>query len=212
MKPCVLLVEDDADRAQAMVREFSKRFDCRQVSNIAEVMVLLPHGHWGAVIVNYGLDDGGSGVEVLQVVRETLPRTFRLIYNEVRSPSFRHDAHRTVHPHFMTDTTEPDFIGAIERALEALFEPPSLEIPSELQAILTDVWTARAPMSREFLRALREAAEQNAPVYIYGEPGSGVTRSGIILRQWRRGWKARGSPASTGPGSPVPILRVPALR
>ena len=67
-------------------------------------------------------------------------------------------------------------------------------------------------MSREFLCALQGAAEQNAPVYIYGEPGSGVTRSGILLRQWRREWKARGSPANVGPCPPVPILRVPALR
>jgi DNA-binding NtrC family response regulator len=208
----MLLVEDDAERARAMVLAFSKRFECRQVSTVEEAMAVLPDGPWGAVIASYGLDEGGSGVEVLQVVRETLPRAFRLIYTEVRSPSFRRDAQRIVQPHFTTDITEPGFIGVLERALEALFEPPSLEIPPDLPAILTDVWTARAPMSREFLRALRGAAEQNGPVYIYGEPGSGVTRSGIILRQWRRGWKARGSPASAAPGSPVPILRVPALR
>jgi DNA-binding NtrC family response regulator len=213
MNPRVLLVEDDVERAQEMVRVLSRRFECKCVSSIEEVMAILPdHRPWGAVVANYGLDDGGSGMEVLQVVRETLPRAFRLIYSEVRSPSFRRDAQRVVQPHFITDTAEPDFIGGIERALEALFEPPPLEIPSDLPAILADVWTARAPMSREFLCALRRAAEQNVPVYIYGEPGSGVTRAGIILRRWRREWKARGSPASKGPGSPVPILRVPPLR
>ena len=212
MKPHVLLVEDNVERAQAMTRAFSNRFECRHVSTIEEVMAVLHRGFWGAVVANYGMAGGGSGIEVLQVVRETLPRTFRLIYSEVRSPSFRSDAQRTVYPHFTTDTTEPDFIGVLERALEALLEPPSLEIPPDLPAILTDVWTAQAPMSREFLCALRRAAEQNAPVYVYGEPGSGVTRAGVLLRQWRREWKARGSPASPGPGSPVPILRVPALR
>jgi DNA-binding NtrC family response regulator len=212
VKPRVLLVEDTPEYAQAMLRAFSKRFDCRQVSTIDEAMAALPRGPWGAVVANYGLDEGGSGVEVLQVVRETLPRTFRLIYSEIRSPSFRRDAQRIVQPHFTTDITEPDFIGVLERALEALFEPPSLEIPPDLPAILTDVWTVRAPTSREFLRMLRGAAERDGPVYIYGEPGSGVTRSGITLRQWRREWKARGSPAGACPGSPVPIRRVPALR
>ena len=212
VRPRVLLVEDDAERGRAMVLRFSRLFECRQASTIEEVMSVLPHGPWGAVVANYGLDEGGSGIEVLQVVRETLPRTFRLIYNKVRSPSFRRDAQRTVQPHFTTDTIEPDFIGGLERTLEALFEPPSLEIPPDLPAILTDVWTARAPMTRGFLSALRVAAEQGGPVYIYGEPGSGVTRSGVTLRQWRREWKARGSPASAGPGSVVHILRVPALR
>ena len=212
MKPRVLLVEDDAERGQAMARAFSKYFECRQVSTIEEVMALLPQGPWGAVVAKYGLDGDGSGIEVLQIVRETLPRAFRLIYSEVRSPCFRRDAQRTAQPHFTTDTAEPDFIGGLECALEALLEPPSLEIPTNLPPILMDVWTVRAPLTREFLRGLRGAAEQNAPVYIYGEPGSGVTRSGITLRQWRREWKARGSPASMDPGSPVPSLRVPALR
>ena len=212
VKPRVLLVEDDDERGQAMVGVFAKRFECRRVSSIREVMAVLPDGPWGAVVANYGLDEGGSGMEVLQVVRETLPRAFRLIYTELRSPSFRRDAQRVVQPHFTTDTTEPDFIGGLERALEALFEPHSLEIPLDLPAILTDVMTARAPMTRSFLSALRAAAEQNGPVYIYGEPGSGVTRSGITLRRWRREWKARGSPGGPGPAAAVPILRVPALR
>ena len=114
--------------------------------------------------------------------------------------------------HFTTDAAQPDFIGVLERTLGTLLEPPSLEIPPDLPPILTEVWTVRAPMCREFLRALRGAAEQDTPVYVYGEPGAGVTRSGITLRQWRREWKARGSPGVAGPGSPVPILRVPALR
>ncbi len=212
MNPRVLLVEDDVERGRAIVRAFSVRFECRHVSTIDEVMAALPLGPWGAVVANYGLDERGSGIEVLQVVRETLPRAFRLIYSEVRSPSFRRDAQRTVHPHFTTDTTEPDFIGGLERALGALLEPPSLEIPPDLPAILTEAWTVRAPMSREFLRALRAAAEQDTPVYVYGEPGTGVTRAGITLRRWRREWKARRAPGAAGPGLSVPILRVPSLR
>lgn len=208
----ILLADADLERGRAMVRAFSERFECRQVSTIREVIALLPHGPWGAVVANYGLDEGGSGIEVLQVVRETLPRTFRLIFSELRSPSFRRDAQRVVQPHFATDTTVPDFISGLARALDALLEPPSLEIPPDLPALLKDVWTVRAPMSCEFLFTLRGAAERNGPVYIYGEPGSGVTRAGITLRQWRREWKARGSPASPLDGSPVPILRVPPLR
>ena len=212
MKHRVLLVEDDAARGAAMLRAFSERYECRHVVTIEEVMAVLHQGHWSAVIVNYGLSGGGSGVEVLQVVRETLPRTFRLIYNEVRSPSFRSDTQRLVQPHFTTDTTQPDFLAALEQRLDALLEPPSLEIPADLPSILADVWVVRAPLSREFLGALREAAEQDTPAYVYGEPGTGVTRAGTVLRQWRREWKARGAPAPAGCSSPVPILRVPSLR
>jgi DNA-binding NtrC family response regulator len=212
MKPRVLLADGNVERGSALVGGFSKCFECRQVSTIEEAMAVLPQAPWQAVVANYSLDEGGSGIEVLQVVRETLPRTFRLIYSELRSPSFRRDAQRVVQPHYTTDTTAPDFIDGLVRALEALLEPPSMEIPQDLPPIRTDTWSVQAPMSREFMRALREAAEQNVPVYVYGEPGSGVTRSGITLRQWRREWKARGSLANPNPGLPVPILRVPALR
>lgn len=212
MKPRVLLADRDIERGAALAREFSEHFECRQVSTIEEAMAILPQGPWQAVVANYSLDEGGSGIEVLQVVRETLPRAFRLIYSELRSPSFRRDAQRVVHPHFTTDTTEPDFIGGLARALDALLEPPSLEVPEDLPTIRKDIWSVQAPMSREFMRELREAAEQNVPVYVYGEPGAGVTRSGITLRQWRREWKARSSPANHMNGPSVPILRVPALR
>jgi DNA-binding NtrC family response regulator len=212
MKPRVLLAEDDRERAQAMALAFSERFDCRHFTTIEEVIAALPLGPWGAVVASYRLGEGGSGVEVLQVVRETLPCAFRLIYSEARSPSFRRDAQRIVQSHFTTDTAEPDFIGNLERALGAFLEPPSLEIPADLPTILKDVWVVRAPLSREFLSALRCAAEQDSPVYIYGEPGTGVTRAGGTLRQWRREWRTRGSPAAVGCDGQVPILRVPSLR
>jgi len=212
MKPRVLVVEDDAARGRAMVDAFSKHFDCRHVTTIEEVMAVLHQGHWAAAVANYGLDSGGSGIEVLQIVRETLPRTFRLIYSETRSASFRRDAWRMVHPHFTTDATDPDLIAAIERALRDLLEPPSFDLPADLPSILADIWMVRAPVSRRFLRDLRAAAEQDSPVYIHGEPGTGVTRAGLTLRQWRREWKARGSPGAGGGELPVPTLRVPALR
>jgi DNA-binding NtrC family response regulator len=212
VKPRVLLVEDDRERGQAMVQTFSERFECRCVATIEEALEILPQGGWTAVVANYGLSDGGSGIELLQVVRETRPRAFRLIYSEVRSESFRRDAERIVRPHFTTDTTDPGFVSALEHRLAALLEPPSLEIPADLPAILTDVWTGRSSVIREYLCALRAAAEQDTPVYVYGEPGTGVTRSGITLRQWRREWKLRGGPGAAGGEPPVSILRVPSLR
>ena len=211
--PRVLLVDVDAERAKAMIAVFSRRFECHWASTIRGAMELLPNGPWGAVVADRVLDEWGSGIEVLQIARETLPHTFRLIYGEFCTPSFRRDAQWMVRPHFTAEAAEPDFIGVLERALEALFEPPALETPPDLPGILADVWTARAPMSRDFLFALRGAAERKVPVYIFGEPGSGVTRAGILLRQWRREWKKRGSPVdNVVPGEPVPILCVPALR
>ena len=212
MRPRVLLVEDDQERGEAMIRSFSERFECRWVATIEAAFEVLPQGGWEAVVANYGLSDGGSGIEVMQAVRETLPRAFRLIYNEIPSESFRRDAERIVHPHFTTEATDPDFVAALQQRLAVLLEPPSLEIPASLPTILTDIWTGHSPVIREYLIALRAAAEQSAPVYVHGEPGTGVTRSGITLRQWRREWRTRGAPGMAVGEPPVCILRVPSLR
>jgi DNA-binding NtrC family response regulator len=212
MKPRVLLVEDDVERGGAMVRVFSRSFECRHVTTVEEAVAVLQQGRWAALVVNYGLAGGWSGLEVLQIAYETLPRTFRLLYNDVYSPSFLHDAERTVQPHFTSCAAEPDFQQDLHKELEVLLEPPAFDLPADLEPILTDVLTARAPVSRRYVEALRAAAGHDGPVYIYGEPGTGVTRSGIVLRRWRRERKARGEPATGGRDCEVSILRVPALR
>lgn len=77
---------------------------------------------------------------------------------------------------------------------------------------LADVWTAQAPATREFLRGLRKAAEQDAPVYFHGEPGSGRKCAARTLCRWREEWRANGRPGQAGDELPVSILRVPSLR
>lgn len=212
MRPRVLVVEHEVERARQMIGAFSKRFDCRHVTTVDEVMAVLHDGHWAAAVVNYDLELGGGGVEVLQMVRETLPRTFRLVYTEVRSLGSQSGLWRMVYPHFTADATERVFITALQRAVEELLEPPSFDLPADPRSILADVWAARAPMTRWFLSSLRTAAEQETPVYVYGEPGTGVTRAGVTLRQWRCEWRARGSPGATDGELPVQVLRTPSLR
>jgi DNA-binding NtrC family response regulator len=112
----------------------------------------------------------------------------------------------------VADARDAGFVVALERALEEFLEPPSLELPPRLSPILEDVWTAHSPIAREFLRQLKAAAEQDTPVYVFGEPGTGRTRAGVILRRWRRQWKAGGSPAAADHPLPVPVIRVPSLR
>jgi len=212
MKPRVLLVEDDIERGQLVARALSDRFDCRHVATIEEAMRVLPAQRWGAVIVDYDLAGGGSGLEVLQVVRETAPQTFRLFYSVYSSPSLMRDVQRLAHPHFVIDAREVGFIPALKQALDDLLAPPLAELPANLQPILTEVWIARAPVAVDFLRELRAASEQDVPAYVYGEPGTGRTRAALTLRQWRQEWKARGATGTSRGVVPVPIIRVPSLR
>jgi DNA-binding NtrC family response regulator len=212
MKPFVLVVNNDHDRGQEIVRRLSAKYACRHAAGMLDVMRAMSEQRWAAIIVRYGLGDETSGLEILQVANEALPGTFRLIYSDARSPSFHHDSVRLLNAHFTGASATPDFLDSLEKALDELTEPPSLTMPADLRPILDDVLTARAPSSRKLLTLLHEAAERDAPAYVYGEPGSGVTRAAYMLRRWRREWKSGGSPGVRPGLQPVSILRVPPLR
>jgi DNA-binding NtrC family response regulator len=212
VKPRVLLVEGDVERAQRMVLEFSERFDCHHVATVEDAMARLPEGPWAAVVADYVAAGGGTGLEMLQVVRESAPRSFRIFCTVHITPGVLHDVRRLLDPHFIADARQPDFITSVRLALEALLAPPSQDVPSPLPSIMDEVWVGRAPATVEFLRELRVAAELEVPVYVYGEPGSGRTRAATTLRRWRREWEARGSPGAGSEPLFVPTLRVPFLR
>lgn len=212
MKPNVLLVEGDAVLGRALEKALATRFECSHVACLDEAMAALTRKPWTAVVAGYDLADGSTGLEVLQVVRTNLPCAFRVLHTDGTSLGLHQDARRLACPHLITAAQGPTLAGDVERALAELLEPPSLELPSGLQPILDDVIQTCSPVMRELLRALRVAAESDAPVYLYGEPGVGTTRSGIMLRQWRREWKDRGVPQSAAGPAPVIILRVPSVR
>jgi len=93
--------------------------------------------------------------------------------------------------------------------------PPARAVgraPAPPAAVPDEEWTALAPATRLFLQQLRAAAEQDAPAYVYGEPGSGRRCAARTLCRWREQWKATGPPPHVGAPLPVPTLRVPSLR
>lgn len=212
MKPDVLLVEGDAGIGRALEKTLAPRFDCLHVASLDEAMAALIRKPWAAVVAGYDLTDGGTGLEVLQIARTSLPRAFRVLRTTITSAGFHEDARRLACPHVIVGTRGPALADDVGRALDELFEPPPADLPPDLRPILDDVIQTRSPVMREFTRALRGAAESSAPVYLYGEPATGTTRSALLLRQWRREWKERGG-ARPGDGpAPVVVLRVPSLR
>lgn len=212
MKPNVLLVESDAGLGRALEQACAPRFECMHVTTLDEAMAVLTRQPWAAVVAGYDLADGGSGLEVLQVVRTSLPRAFRLLHTSILCPRFHEDACRLACPHFLTGAPAPALVAEVGQALAELLAPPPPELPADLRPVLDEVIQTHAPVVRDFLRELRAAAESHAPVYLYGEPATGVTRAATMLRQWRREWKQRGPHGPATPAPPVVVLRVPSLR
>lgn len=69
----ILLIEDDAPLAQALVGFLSDRgFVCECASDLAQARALLPAAHWAAVLLDWELPDG-EGLSLLPLLRRTLP-------------------------------------------------------------------------------------------------------------------------------------------
>jgi len=212
MKPRVLLVEENAERLEGMTRALSPAFECHAALTVEEAVGQLPDGQWAAVVVSYHLAGVGSGAEVVQIVRETSPCTFRVLCVPNLTPQGRHDIQRMLCPHFTANASESDYVETVRRALESFLGPAPAESTTEPESGTADAWTAHAPVTREFLAQLRDAAEQDVPVYVYGESGAGRMCAAQTLCRWRRQWKASGRPDRANASALVPTLRVPSLR
>ncbi len=212
MRPRVLLAESDAERRRLISDALAAGFECRQAVSAEEAMRELHAQEWAAVIAAHDLGVGGSGLEILQASREIAPRAFRLFIGDLASPGLRWDVQQLAQPHYLTNARGPGLIAGLVRALARLLDPPSSgEAPGAAEAD-GDSWSTCSPMGLDFLRELKAAAEQDAPVFLYGEPASGVECAARRLRQWRREWWKRGSPGAPADPAPVVVLRVPSLR
>jgi DNA-binding NtrC family response regulator len=206
----VLLVEGDETRGRALADTLSSCCECRLATTFEEMRAAIQQCRWSMLIVNYGLT-GGSGLEVLQMARETLPHTFRLLYDDALSASFRQDVERLLSPHFVGHASDPAFPAMLQQAVEALFDAPSPDATQALSDAARECLVARSPASLRFALSLSAAASEEGPVYIYGESGTGVAHAGSLLRQMRREQHAGAAPHPAGQG-PVRVLRVPPLR
>lgn len=214
MKPNVLLVDDERSRCAEIQTALRTRFDTACAFSVEDAFRAMTKSTWPAVVVAYDMAAGGSGLEVLQAFRESSPRTFRIVHARDAAAGLRHDVKRLVHPHAVFDGRAAGFLGDLGNSLERLFAEASIPPAAETLEPVTigGRWTAIAPASVHFLEELREGAESERPVFLYGEPGSGKTRAATMLQQWRAAWKTRGAPPRGPDGFSVCILRVPALR
>jgi DNA-binding NtrC family response regulator len=216
MKPNVLVVDDDLERSGLITRVLSDAFECRHVATLDEAFAALGQDEWDAALVDYDLNRGGSGLELLQALRDVAGQTLRILYSVYYNDGLIRDAARLAGAHAVVDARAPGFLVTVRGTLDELVRaqdssaaPLIPRVPGEAAR-----WIGSSASSREFLAMLQHAAESSSPAYLHGETGSGKTLAAALFRQWRAEWKA--SPAGRGPqrpgSSPVVLLAVPSLR
>jgi DNA-binding NtrC family response regulator len=209
MTPRVLVVEDDPERRAVVSGVIARDYVCHAVGTVEEAFAAIAEGVWEAAVVDYDLARGGSGLEVLQALREASPRTLRVLYTVYFTDSLMRDIARLAHPHATVDARPMDFLNNLRATLGTLLAAP-VAGPVAPAPDPTGIWVTVAPASVAFLNDLRHAAESGAPVFLYGEPGAGSTQAANLLREWRAGWQVHHERPTSEP--PAALLRVPPLR
>jgi DNA-binding NtrC family response regulator len=211
----ILVADREAAHGRRLVRALEGAYECRLVGTSPLAFAAICTAGWAAAIVGHELDDGGSGVEVLQMLRHGNPRTFRLLHTPQSSGYVLQDLLRFGDPHALFDTGDPGCVDAVRCRLDELFEDGPLEAPDRFEPLnVRASWSAYSPVSRAFLERLHAAAGSDAPVYLHGEPGAGSERASFMLRRLREERRANGRTGRAhGPiPDPVVVLRVPSLR
>ena len=191
-------------------------YDCERTLTLDEAFSAVDRCAWEVALVDYDLGPHCSGLELLQAMREISPRARRILYSEHFCAGLVRDATRLAGAHAIIDARSPDFVAGLREALGQLLVPS--RVPPAAPARADEggelVWFAESSQSRELARRLREAAEGESAVFLFGEHGTGKHLAATVFRRWRAAWERRSSaPPPPGPRSPaVVVLAVPPLR
>lgn len=206
----VLLVDGDPERVGNLLAVLEGRYPAQAVGSVPAAFVAAYDGQWSAAVVAHELPHG-SGLEVLHHLRTSAPRAFRIAHMARPDPAVRYDFERFGDPHATLCDEDGHLAQDVLRTLDEFFAPAAVDEQDRHEPLTPlGAWTAQARASRVFLTRLREAAESDAPVYLYGEIASGTERAAVMLREWRRAWRAHHPQRRRE--DPVIVLRVPSLR
>lgn len=215
----VLIVDVDRRRAETVVRTLGSRFLCRVAPSVTAALEMLAGTEWYAVLADFDLDPGFTGIELLQEVRDHDERILRVLYSSAWSVALAREARRHAHAHAAEDARSLRFPMSLRRVLDEHCAPPGGGDPVRPPGgpgSLVARWCAVAPATRRFLDDLRRAAESESHVFVHGEAGSGKHLAAATLKYWRRQWRSRESRGTTrlltGGGPAGVRARVPGER
>lgn len=213
VRPRVLVVDDDPQRAAMLVRVLSALGECEAVHTLDQALRRVGSGLWDAAAVDFDLGDDGTGFTVMQSLSLLSPRTVRVLYSSFFNRGLAVEAARTAHVAAALDARREDFAGELRGTLARLLGTGDAGLTPETAAGDPDAWCARGDVTFNMLKDLARAAHDDAVVFVYGEPGTGKHLAATTLQRERVRF---GLPATDSRGAaanrPLRAIRVPPLR
>jgi len=188
MKPKILLVDDEAGTRFGFVRYLSASgYDAIPAEDLASAERLLASQKFDAVIIDINLPDG-SGLDLIEKIREENPGGAIIVITGAGDIPLAVDAMRKGADNFLLKPVDMQGLD--------LFLKKSLEV-GVIRKLHTsrqrlekqeDIQIGKSPGMKEVAEFARLAAENNSPVLITGETGTG---KGVIAK-WIHSHSKRG--------------------
>lgn len=191
MKPRILLVEDDPAARFGFIKYLAKSgFDFTEAESLSQAAELLAARQFDAIILDIHLPDG-NGLHFIDQVREVSADIPLIVITGAGEIPLAVDAMRRGADNFLT---KPVDMAGLELFLQKSMEVGTLrkQRSSRLRLAKKDqVFFGNSAPMREVVSLVRMAAENDCPVLITGETGTG---KGVIA-DWIHRHSAR-SPAA----------------
>jgi DNA-binding NtrC family response regulator len=186
-KPCVLIVDDDAQVRSFLDMSLSKAgFANLQAETLAVARHLLVSHRVEALLLDLQLPDG-NGIDWIEEVRETRPGTAIIVITGTGDVPLAVEAMRRGADHFLA---KPFNVGELEVFLRKSLEIGGLRRRSQAQKRLerpVEPLFGDTALSKRMLELASLAAENDSPVLLVGETGCG---KGVLAR-WIHDHSAR---------------------
>jgi len=179
MKPKILLVDDEAGTRFGFVRYLTASgYEAIPAEDLASAERLLASQKFDAVIVDNNLPDG-SGLDLIEKIREENPGISIIVITGAGDIPLAVDAMRKGADNFLL---KPVDMQGLDLFLKKSLEVGAIrKLHSSRQRLekQEDIQIGQAPGMQEAAELARVAAENNSPVLITGETGTG---KGVIAK------------------------------
>ena len=179
-KPKILLIDDEAATRFGFTRFLaSSGFDVHEAEDISSADKQLSSHTFDAVILDIKLPDG-SGLDLIERIRQDSPEISIIIITGTGDIPLAVDAMRRGADNFLT---KPVDMQGLEIFLKKSLEVGLIrKLHSSRQRLKKreDIWFGESVIMQEIVTLARIAAENDSPVLITGETGTGKG----VLAQW----------------------------
>lgn len=177
VRPVVLVVDDKRNMLRLLARVLRDDADVRTADRVTTAVAVLEREHIDIVLCDLMLPDG-SGLDVLQAAARLRPRAPFILMTAYATVETAVAALKQGAFDYLTKPIDPEMArAAIHRALDSRGEA---ELASD--ELLPGVH-ARSRVMVELAGVLRELAQSDTPILLYGAPGSGRRRIARALHQ-----------------------------